>query len=93
MEVREDVPLSGPAAPPDADATSEAHHRSHENVSRTAKMLGVAVPVLVATTFCLTVPFILIVADAAILAAAVLTFASERLRASHARDGALPELE
>jgi len=62
-------------------------------VSRTAKMLGVAVPVLVATTFCLTVPFIIIVADAAILAAAILTFAGERLRSAPARDGTLPELE
>ena len=62
-------------------------------MSRTAKMLGIAIPVLVATTFCLTVPFIIIVADAAILAAAILTFASERLRSSPAADGALPELE
>ena len=62
-------------------------------MSRTAKTLGIAVPVLVATTFCLTVPFILIVADAAILAAAVLTFMGERLSAAPARDGALPELE
>lgn len=62
-------------------------------MSRTAKMLGVAVPVLVATTFCLTVPFIIIVADAAILAAAILTFAGERLRSAPARDGCLPKLE
>lgn len=62
-------------------------------MSRTAKMLGVAVPVLVATTCCLTVPFILIIADAAILAAAILTFAGERLRSAPTRNGALPELE
>ena len=62
-------------------------------MSRTARMLGIAIPVLVATTFCLTVPFIIIVADAAILAAAILTFASERLKSAPARDGALPELE
>lgn len=62
-------------------------------MSRTAKMLGIALPVFVATTCCLTVPFILIVADAAILAAAILTFASERLRPAPVRDGALPELE
>jgi hypothetical protein len=62
-------------------------------VSRTAKLLGVAVPVLVATTCCLTVPFIIIVADAAILAAAILTFAGERLRSVPVREEALPELE
>jgi hypothetical protein len=56
-------------------------------------MLGIAVPVLVATTFCLTIPFIILVADAAILAAAILTFAGERLRAAPAPDVALPELE
>ena len=62
-------------------------------MSKTAKMLGIAVPVFVATTCCLTVPFIIIVADAAILAAAILTFAGERLRAAPVRDEALPELE
>ena len=62
-------------------------------MSRTAKMLGVALPVLVATTCCLTVPFIIIVADAAILAAAILTFAAERMRSAPARSEALPELE
>jgi hypothetical protein len=56
-------------------------------------MLGVALPVLVATTCCLTVPFIIIVADAAILAAAILTFAGERMRSAPARSEALPELE
>jgi hypothetical protein len=56
-------------------------------------MLGIAVPVLVATTCCLTVPFIIIVADAAILAAAILTFAGERLKRSPAPEEALPELE
>jgi hypothetical protein len=70
-----------------------ACERSREKVSRTAKMLGVAVPVLVATTCCLTIPFIIIVADAAILGAAILTFAVERLRTSPATDEALPELE
>ena len=62
-------------------------------MSRTARTLGIAVPVIIATTFCLTVPFIIIVADAAILAAAILTFVSERLAQAPVCDGALPELE
>jgi hypothetical protein len=47
-------------------------------VSGTAKALGIIIPVLVATTFCLTVPFILIIADAAVLGAAVLIYLSDR---------------
>lgn len=60
-------------------------------MSWTAKTLGVAIPVLVATSFCLSVPFILLAADVAILAAAVALFVSER---SDRRAAAgLPELE
>ena len=47
-------------------------------MSLTAKVLGIVVPVFVSTTFCLTVPFILLVADALILGAAVLFFVRER---------------
>ena len=47
-------------------------------MSPTARVLGVIIPVLFATTFCLTVPAILVVADGAILVAAVATFCGER---------------
>ncbi|MBD3367819.1 MAG: hypothetical protein GF405_06555 [Candidatus Eisenbacteria bacterium] len=47
-------------------------------MSLTAKVLGIAVPVFLSTTFCLTVPFILLVADAVILGAAVVVFVGER---------------
>lgn len=60
-------------------------------MSRTAKTLGVAVPVLVATSLCLSIPFILLIADAAILAAAIVVFVSERREA--AATGSVPELE
>lgn len=48
-------------------------------MSLTARMLGVLIPVFIATTFCLTVPFIIIVADAAILTAAIVAYVSERV--------------
>jgi len=44
----------------------------------TAKIVGITVPVILSTTFCLTVPFILLVADAVILGGAVLFFVRER---------------
>ena len=47
-------------------------------MTTTAKTLGVVIPVLVATTFCLSVPFILIVADVVILGGAVVAFVAER---------------
>jgi hypothetical protein len=53
-------------------------HRGGQAVSITAKVLGITVPVILSTTFCLTVPFILLVADALILCAAVLFFVRER---------------
>jgi len=62
-------------------------------MSTTAKMLGVAIPVIVATALCLTVPFVIILADAAILAAAIVAFASERVSTSPSREQNLPELE
>ena len=47
-------------------------------MSTPARILGVICPVLLATTFCLTVPAILVIADGAILVAAVATFFEER---------------
>ncbi|MFH1502480.1 MAG: hypothetical protein ABIG03_05495 [Candidatus Eisenbacteria bacterium] len=61
-------------------------------MSFTAKTLGVAIPVVVATSFCLSIPFILLVADVAILAAAVAFFVSERAD-ERATAKTLPELE
>jgi len=59
----------------------------------TAKILGVIVPVLVATTFCLSVPFILIVADVVILAGAVVAFVSQKRTTIAVPTEDLPELE
>ena len=61
-------------------------------MSRTAKTLGVAIPVIVATSLCLSIPFILLVADVAILAAALVVYTSER-RESAASERSMPELE
>ncbi len=61
-------------------------------MSRTAKSLGVAIPVVVATSLCLSIPFMLLIADAVILAAAVFVFVSER-RESAVAERSLPELE
>jgi len=47
-------------------------------LSTSARIFGVIVPVLFATTFCLTVPAILVIADGAILLAAVAAFIGER---------------
>lgn len=52
----------------------------------TAKLLGVALPVLAAASFCLTVPVIILVADAAILAAALMMYAAERSEAPAASE-------
>jgi hypothetical protein len=57
-------------------------------VSLTAKLLGVIVPVFVSATLCLTVPFIILVADGAILAAALVTLCASGLRPAPATDGA-----
>lgn len=51
-------------------------------MSPTAKLLGIAVPVLLANTFCLTAPFMILVADAVVLAAAVIFFLVERREAA-----------
>ena len=62
-------------------------------MSTTAKTFGVVVPVLAATTFCLSVPFILIVADIAILAGAVIAFVAQRRAPVGIPAEDLPELE
>jgi len=49
-------------------------------VSPTAKLLGVIIPVFLSATLCLTVPFIIFVADGAILAAALVTLWAGRPR-------------
>ncbi len=62
-------------------------------MSATAKTLGIVVPVLIATTFCLTVPFIIIVADAAVLLAAILMFVAERMEAARVVDEGYDTIE
>ena len=62
-------------------------------MSTTAKTLGVIVPVVIASTFCLSVPFILILADIAILAGAVYAFVMGRRAAVPIPAEDLPELE
>lgn len=47
-------------------------------MSPTAKLMGIIVPVLLANTFCLTAPFIILIADAAVLTAAIVFFLMER---------------
>jgi hypothetical protein len=61
-------------------------------MSLTAKTLGVAIPVVLATSFCLSIPFILLMADVAILGAAVALFVSDRAD-RRAAERSLPELE
>jgi len=61
-------------------------------MSFTAKALGVAVPVVLVTSLCLSIPFILLIADAAILGAAVVLFVSERAERTTV-EASLPELE
>jgi hypothetical protein len=58
-----------------------------------ARILGVVIPVAVVTTFCLSVPFILMIADAAILAGAVAAFVGQRRAAVSEPAEDLPELE
>ena len=62
-------------------------------MSTTAKTLGIAIPVLVATTFCLSVPFILIIADVVILGGAVVAFVAQRRAPVQIAAEDLPELE
>jgi len=62
-------------------------------MTTTAKTLGVVIPVLVATTFCLSVPFILIVADIVILGGAVVAFVAQRRIPIGLPTEDLPELE
>ena len=62
-------------------------------MTATAKTLGIAIPVLVATTFCLSVPFILIIADVVILGGAVVAFVTQRRTPVSIPAEDLPELE
>lgn len=62
-------------------------------MTTTAKTLGVVIPVLVATTFCLSVPFILIVADVVILAGAIVAFVAQHRAPVGIPAEDLPELE
>jgi hypothetical protein len=48
------------------------------NLSSTAKLLGIAIPVLISSTFCLSVPFIIIVADIALLTGAIVAWMASR---------------
>ncbi len=50
-------------------------------LSPIGKLLGVAIPVFVSSAFCLSVPFILLIADTAVLTATLLVFFSERRKA------------
>ncbi len=47
-------------------------------MSPTAKLLGIAIPVLISSTFCLSVPFIIIVADVALLTGAIVAWMMSR---------------
>ena len=59
----------------------------------TAKILGVVIPVFVATTFCLSVPFILLVADVVILGGALFAFVAQKRVTVSVPTEDLPELE
>lgn len=61
-------------------------------MSLTAKTLGVAIPVVVASSLCLSIPLILLIADVAILGAAVALFVTERTDRKALAES-LPELE
>jgi hypothetical protein len=62
-------------------------------MTTTGKTLGIAIPVLVATMFCLSVPFILIIADIVILSGAVVAFVAQRRAPVGIPAEDLPELE
>jgi hypothetical protein len=62
-------------------------------MSGTAKMLGVIIPGVVASTFCLSIPFILILADVAILTGAVYAYVAQRRSTVTLPAENLPELE
>ncbi len=48
-------------------------------MSPTSKLLGIAIPVLISSMFCLSVPFIIIVADIALLTGAMVAWMAGRL--------------
>jgi hypothetical protein len=55
-------------------------------VSTSAKLLGIIIPVLLATTFCLTIPFIILIADTAVLGAAIYLYASTKVEDSRRKN-------
>jgi len=57
-------------------------------VSPIARLLGIVIPVFVSSAFCLSVPFIILIADAAVLTATLFLYFSERRRAREG--GAVP---
>jgi len=54
-------------------------------VSPIAKLLGIVIPIFVSSAFCLSVPFIILIADAAVLTATLFLYFSERRGARTAR--------
>jgi len=57
-------------------------------VSPIARLLGIVIPVFVSSAFCLSVPFIILIADAAVLTATLFLYFSERRRVREG--GAVP---
>ncbi len=55
-------------------------------MSTSAKLLGIIIPVLLATTFCLTIPFIILIADTAVLGAAIYLYASTKVEDSRRKN-------
>ncbi len=54
-------------------------------MSPIAKLLGIFIPVFASSAFCLSVPFILLIADAAVLTATMFLYFSERRKTRAAR--------
>ena len=50
-----------------------------------ARLLGIFIPVFVSSAFCLSVPFVILIADTAVLTATLFLYFSERRRARAAR--------
>ncbi|MCD4690631.1 hypothetical protein K8S17_04140 [bacterium] len=54
-------------------------------MSPIAKLLGVAIPVFVSSAFCLSIPFILIAADTAVLVVTVFVYFARKRTTAAAR--------
>jgi len=50
-------------------------------VSPIAKLLGIIIPVFVSSAFCLSIPFMILLADTAVLTATLFLYFAERRRA------------